>query len=402
MRDELVSIQAGWLIDGSGTGIKKNAQIICRNGVIEVIQKNRAPAAKRAKTTESIIDVSECTVLPGLIDSHVHLALLPNAHQHNRSYRPCTAADAVQQRISRHLMQNLAVGVVAVRDGGDSNAGALNYKKHQSGLAVNPVHMCAAGRACHRPGRYGHFIGRALLDNQRLADVVLQLEKAVDHIKIINSGLNSLTHFGRQTAPQFDIAEMKDAVQAARRRGFKVMVHANGTAPVEIAVAAGCDSIEHGFFMGKETMQRLADSGITWVPTVFTMKALRREMRAKGLAVDVVQRTLDHQMEQIQIAHDLGIPMALGTDAGSTGVEHGQAVIEEMRLFIDAGCRIEKAVQCASHNGAALLGLQGVGLLLKNMPATLIAVAGDPSHLPESLNQIELILIDGKQINSIY
>ena len=103
MRDELVSIQAGWLIDGSGAGIKKNAQIISRNGVIEVIQKNRVPTANHTKTTNSIIDVSECTVLPGLIDSHVHLALLPNTHQHNRSYRPCTTADAVQQRISRHL-----------------------------------------------------------------------------------------------------------------------------------------------------------------------------------------------------------------------------------------------------------------------------------------------------------
>ena len=131
------------------------------------------------------------------------------------------------------------------------------------------------------------------------------------------------------------------------------------------------------------------------------MKALRRGMQAQGDAVDVVQRTLDHQIEQIQIALDLGVPIGLGTDAGSTGVEHGQAVIEEMRLFIDAGCTIEKAVQCASHNGAALLGLQGVGLLRKNMPATLIAVQGDPSHLPESLNQIKLLLINGKQINEI-
>ena len=400
MRDEIVSIKAGWVIDGSGAGIKKNAQIISSNGVIQAIQKYRVPTANHTKTTDSVIDVSECTVLPGLIDSHVHLALLPKAHQPNRPHRSCTAADAVHQRIFGHLMQNLAVGVVAVRDGGDSDASALNYKKNQAGVEVNPIHMCAAGRAFYRPGRYGHFIGRALPNNSRLADVVLKSGKAVDHIKIINSGLNSLTHFGRQSAPQFDIDEMKAAVIAARRCGFKTMVHANGTQPVEIAIAANCDSIEHGFFMGKETMRRLAGSGITWVPTVFTMKALRRQVLAKGDAVDVVRKTLDHQIEQIQIALSLGVPIALGTDAGSTGVEHGQAVIEEMRLFIDAGCSIEKAVQYATHNGATLLGLQGVGLLRKNMSATLIAVKGDPSHLPESLNQIKLLFINGKKINT--
>ena len=85
---------------------------------------------------------------------------------------------------------------------------------------------------------------------------------------------------------------------------------------------------------------------------------------------------------------------------GSVGVEHGQAVIGEIRLLLDAGCTIEKAVQCASHNGARLLDLQRAGVLRNNMFATLIAVEGDPSHLPESLNHIKLILIRGKQIDS--
>lgn len=115
---------------------------------------------------------------------------------------------------------------------------------------------------------------------------------------------------------------------------------------------------------------------------------------------DAVQSKMRLGLENgtIQIASDLGVRIALGTDAGSAGVEHGQAVIEEMRLFLDAGYQIEKVVRCASHNGALLLGLPRVGQLKENMQATFIAVKGAPSQLPESLNQIEMIFYKGNQI----
>ena len=400
MRDEIAIIKAGWLIDGSGAAIQKDVQLTIENGMIRSIQKMAVPEAGRETTAGHFMDLSECTVLPGLIDCHVHLAMRSTTPRNNRPGLPTTRVHAVHDRIVENLKQYLAVGVLAVRDGGDSDASALSYKKNPPGFEVNPVHLCVAGKAWHRAGRYGDLLGRELSEKQTLADAILQEDKAVDHIKIINSDLNSLTHYGRQTAPQFDLDEIKAAVIAARRRGLKTMIHANGTAPVGIAVGAGCDSIEHGFFMGKENMQRMADNGTTWVPTAFTMQALRREVQAKGGDVDVVQRNLKHQIEQIQMALDLRVPIALGTDGGSTGVEHGKAVIREMRLLIDAGGSIEKVVQYASHNCALLLGLQRVGLLGKNMQATLIAVQGDPSHLPESLKQISLILIKGKQINS--
>ena len=400
MSHEKVIIKAGWLIDGSGAAVQKDVQFTLDNRVIRSIQKISGPASDLEKSPEPTIDLSECTVLPGLIDSHVHLAMLSGAHRNNFLESPDAGQKALNERIFQNLKQYLAVGVLAVRDGGDSGAYALKYKKNTPGFDDQLVHMCVTSRGRYRPGRYGLLIGCELSAEQTLADAVLQEDKAVDHVKIVNSGLNSLTQFGRQTEPQFDLDEMQAAVKAAQNRGLKTMVHANGKAPVQIAVDAGCDSVEHGFFMGKENMQRLVDSGTTWVPTAFTMKALQRQLKDRGDDADVVLRNLNHQIRQIQIAGDLGIPIALGTDAGSAGVEHGQAVIGEMRLFMEAGFSIEKVVQCASQNSALLLGLQGIGLLKKNMPATLIVVKGDPSHLPESLNQVELIIYKGKQIKS--
>jgi len=281
---------------------------------------------------------------------------------------------------------------------GDRLGSVLRYRTGPDRKDL-PVHVCAAGKALYRPGRYGQLIGSELPADRTLAEAVLEENKGIDHIKIVNSGLNSLTEFAKETAPQFDSAELKDAARAARQRGFKTMVHANGNLPVKIAVDAGCDSIEHGFFMGKNNMCRMAEKGITWVPTAFTMKALGDRMKYNGADTDVVRKNLEHQIRQIQTARETGVRIALGTDAGSAGVEHGQALVEEMRIFLDAGYPIESVVRCASHNGALLLGLTQAGQLKKNMPATFIAVKGPPSLLPESLKQIKMIYYKGKQIN---
>ena len=124
-----------------------------------------------------------------------------------------------------------------------------------------PVCVRAAGRAWHREGRYGRLIGRPPAEGLSVAEAIRQDGERGDHLKIVNSGLNSLTEYGRTTAPQFDLAEMSAAVKAAAERGLSVMVHANGEEPVRIAVMSGCRSVEHGFFMGRENLARMAEQG---------------------------------------------------------------------------------------------------------------------------------------------
>jgi imidazolonepropionase-like amidohydrolase len=192
---------------------------------------------------------------------------------------------------------------------------------------------------------------------------------------------------------------MTAAVRVARQRGFKTMVHANGKTPVKIALDAGCDSIEHGFFMGVENLHQMADSRTTWVPTAYTMLALKQRMKDRGQEMDVAQKNFDHQVEQIQMARELGVRIALGTDAGSAGVQHGQALVQEMRVYREAGFSVEQVVACATHNAAMLLELPEAGRLKPNMQASLIAVRGDPSQLPESLGAIEKLIYKGKQLN---
>ena len=399
MSDKTVILNVGWLIDGSGTPAQPAVRIRLQNGILRSFHKSTEAGPDSVKPGQSVLDLSACTLIPALVDSHVHLALPEIARQDPIDIDTSGESHRICRQIKHYLYQYVARGIMAVRDGGDAQNRVLRCKNHQD-IKGLPIQLKLAGMAWHKPGRYGRLIGRALAPQQSLAETILAASGEGDHIKIVNSGLNSLTVYHKETAPQFDLDEMTLAVQAARQRGLKTMVHANGKRAVKVALDAGCDSIEHGFFMGVENLRQMADSRTTWVPTAYTMQALKDQMARRGQAVNVVQQNLNHQIRQIQFGHELGVRIALGTDAGSAGVQHAQALINEMRLFKDAGLPIEKVVACATRNGARLMGLSEAGQIKKDLPAHFIAVKGDPLQLPQSLTMISLSFFNGKQIIS--
>jgi imidazolonepropionase-like amidohydrolase len=391
-------IFAGWLIDGSGGPIQKDILIEIKKGHIRDLSTASPDKIQSIDGHDlQLLDFRNCSVLPGLIDTHVHLAMSETDDPEFRRHQLNASYGEAKDRISAHLRDHLASGVVAVRDGGDKGGHALNYK--QKNMGKTPVCFQVAGQALHREGRYGGFLGRALPSHVSLADAIIADKKKTDHVKVFNSGINSLKQFGLETPPQFQLNEMLKAVQAADRRGLPVMVHANGQLPVKIALDSGCRSVEHGFFMGRGNLEKLTRRGVTWIPTACTMKAYSEQLRPNSPESEISRQTLDHQLEQIAEAHRLKASMALGTDAGSVGVRHGRAVLEELRLFSDAGLSIQETVRCATLNGARLLGLEKMGLLASGMEATLIAVNGKPEDLPDSLDNIEMILIKGFKVS---
>jgi imidazolonepropionase-like amidohydrolase len=260
-----------------------------------------------------------------------------------------------------------------------------------------PVRVKTTGRAWKQENRYGSLIGRNPAENESLVDGFMRETDGADWVKLVNSGLNSLKTYGRETVSQFSAEEIGRLVEAAGGQGKKVMVHANGVLPVEGALRAGCHSIEHGFFMGRKNMELMAEKGAVWVPTVFTMKAYGENCRAAGGDADikVIRKNLEHQIGQMALARELGVTIALGTDSGSLGVLHGESVVEEMKLLKKAGFTLPEIVQCATGNGARLLGIEEFGLLRKGKPATFLVSRGTPGQLPRKLAYLENIYIDG-------
>jgi imidazolonepropionase-like amidohydrolase len=392
-------ILAGWLIDGTGGSIRSNILIHIEDGVIASLKKVRSdePAAIHMQ----VLDLSHCTILPALVDCHVHLTMSGTVNEEYRKRQLGFTFEQARSAIADHLLEHLAHGVLAVRDGGDSAAYTLRYKKERTLHDKSPVHVKAAGKAWHSRGRYGRLIGVPPSDGCTLAHCIASQKEKPDHIKIINSGLNSLTNFGKETPPQFTQDDLDAAVQTGRRFRLDTMVHANGRVPVRMAVEAGCRSIEHGFFMGRENIERMAELQVFWVPTAFSMKAYSRELAPGSVESEVSVRNLDHQLEQIAYARHLGAPVVIGTDSGGLGIHHGRSFVEELKLLMEAGFSLEDGIRCGSFDGARLLGLDHeLGSLKKGMPATFLAARGTPSDLPESLLDPERVYVRGKLISS--
>ena len=392
MKTKKIRIRAGWLIDGTGAPTRRNVILKIENGIIQSLSDSQFYNVDQ----DDIADFSASTIIPGLIDSHVHLCMSGTDDQKIRQKQlKSTFADA-EHVISAHLRQSFLSGVLAVRDGGDYGAYALRYKKERPDKKKSIVEIKTAGRAWRNHGRYGRFIGRTPSQYKTLAEEILYMDKSIDHVKIINSGLNSLKEFGKETPPQFNPDDLKDAVNAASSLGLKVMVHANGRLPVKIAIEAGCASIEHGFFMGGKNLGRMAEKKITWVPTACTMKAYAEYLSKDRINQDSIEakiskKTLEDQIRQLAMAKALGVTVAVGTDSGSPGVHHGSSIIEELKLFMQAGFSLEETLKASVLNGAALIGLNKTGPIIKGNKASFIVVDGPPAGLSESLKNIKAV-----------
>jgi imidazolonepropionase-like amidohydrolase len=404
------SILAGWMVDGRGGPVREKVLISLHNGTIAEIEA----AGPEKVSVQHLRDFSDCTLLPGLLDAHIHLFMSATENLDVRKRQLTLPYDDVKGGIDKRLGDLMTWGVVACRDGGDRHAYTMRYQREELHRGVFPVQVRVAGTAWHQRGRYGKMIGKSSNGSDTLCQSIKKKIGSGDHIKIVNSGLNSLIHFGNETSPQFDLKTLTAAVTLGKRHGRKTMVHANGRKPVEIALKAGCHSIEHGFFMGKENLKRMADLQIAWVPTAITMKAYHDTLRRRsthrdqcldehpskvqmGQMAQVAEKNLDHQLEQIHQARKLGVTIALGTDAGSVGVHHGRSVGEEMQLFMRAGYSVPEAIQCATQNNAQLLNLDDYGVIARGSLATFIAVSGPPCDLPDSLDRIVSMYILGSE-----
>ncbi len=401
MTSTTMAYRVGWLIDGTGKPAVENRIVTVDGSRIQAILAPGDPQPAGM----TIIDWPNCTVFPALIDSHVHLVMSGSTELSIRQAQLKRLYTDSLKTIGEHLRQHLACGVLAVRDGGDHNGDILRYKRDTAAHPPTLVTIASAGRARNAPGRYGKLIGIPVEAGMTLVQSAFGTNQQRDHLKLVNSGLNSLTQFGVETQPQFSENELATAVAAARRRGQPTMVHANGYLPVKLAVDAGCASIEHGFFMGRENICRMADHGVVWVPTAVTMKAYGDYLKAQGHRSDgsfaeVSLKNLEHQLEQIAIARQLGVTLAVGTDAGSPGVHHGQSLKEELQLFVAAGFSVEGAIRCASRNGALLMGLPERGKIAPGMRADFMAVEASPEHVPDALHQIVHRVVEGRVIDS--
>ena len=255
------------------------------------------------------------------------------------------AAGRVDARSSSSpLAEDLcSVGVATVRDAGDKHgvglALAAEAKTRLGELAITPW-IDSPGAAIHHRGRYGSFMGEPIEDHASPADcVAARVAAGADRIKLLVSGIINFKA-GRVTAPpQMPIAEVAALVEAARHHGRQTFAHASGTDGVENAIEGGVTTVEHGFFITEDQLARMRDRQIAWVPTFAPVQLQIDHAGTLGWSDEVVghlQRIIDGHQQMLCRAHEMGVRIVAGSDAGSCGVPHGIGFLQEL-------CHMERA-----------------------------------------------------------
>ncbi len=333
-----------------------------------------------------VIDLGDTTLMPGLIDAHVHLFLHPGAEDLQ------TVEESVPQRTITATLQardDLMAGFTAERDMGTEGAGSADTAVRNAinnGLIPGP-RLRISGNAIDILGGHEdaihynpaqHVLSNATYANSisEIVEVIReQYKEGADFTKMYETGRDQLRD-GRFTTPyQFSEAELAAAVQEAARTGKQVAVHATGEPGTLYAAQAGVVSVDHAFQLSDETMRLMREKQIFAVPT-FTIIEYFADHSATPSAGARERQMLDFHAAEFRKQLAAAVPMAVGSDVGP--FPHGMQA-RELELMVKYGMKPLTALQADMINGAKLLGWPDqIGQLKPGFYADIIAVPGDP------------------------
>jgi imidazolonepropionase-like amidohydrolase len=389
-----ITVCAGRLFDGFTAVTGEHIEIAIEGGLIKDVRSRPHMPVRASMADTDILDLREYTVLPGMIDCHVHLAL--DGKDFNKALAQWTQEDLLRDRIRTDLANTLSAGIVAVRDGGDrENIGLAIRAEVRRGILPGPI-IRAAGTALVKEGNYGSFLGPGLTGKKIRAAVKKTAKRGVDQIKVLVSGVVSFKKYSRVGGLQFEEGELEEIVTTARNLGIKVMAHASSDEAVRLAVRAGVNSVEHGYFISRSSLEAMAAAEIPWIPTLVPVASQirgRLKERYSHEEREVIQKTLLRQQRMVRAAVETGVKLGAGTDAGAGGVLHGKGYLDELLLLEESGLSREEVLRAATSSGSSILGLEKeMGMVRPGCPPYLIAVRGNPLDDLNSLRNVAFMI----------
>jgi imidazolonepropionase-like amidohydrolase len=313
-----------------------------------------------------IIDLGDCTLLPGLIDAHIHLFLHPGAE--GAGSADTAVRDAIDSGLIPGPRLRISGNAIDILGGHED---AINYNPDQ------------------------HVLPNATLANNasELVTVIrAQIKEGADFIKIYETGKNSFLDGKFSTPFQYTEAELRAAVAEAARLGKRIAVHATGEPGGLFAARAGVVSIDHAWQLSDETFLLLHDKQIFAVPT-FTISEYFAEHAASPGESAAQRAKLEYHAREFRRQIAAGVPMAVGSDVGP--FPHGTQA-REFELMVKYGMKPLAVLQAGTLNGARLLGWQGqMGALKPGYFADVIAVPGDPQSDISVLSKVSFVMKAG-------
>jgi imidazolonepropionase-like amidohydrolase len=397
-------LHCGKLIDVTkGQVLNEYSVIVEGNKIVDILAGYAKPSG-----TDKVIDLKNRTILPGLIDCHVHMEheTSPTRYQETFTYNP---ADYAFQSVV-FAERTLRAGFTTVRDLGGSGVN-ISLRNAINKKLIRGPRIYTAGKSIATTG--GHADPTNGYRNDLMGDpgpeagvangpdecrkaVRQRYKEGSDLIKITASGgVLSVAKSGEN--PQFTEEEIKAIVETARDYGFKIAAHCHGAEAMKRAIRAGVNSIEHGTFMDEDVMQLMKQHGTYFVPTITAGKSVADSAKKPGYFPALVAPKALAIGPKIQgtfaKAYKAGVKIAFGTDAGVYA--HGKNWLE-LVFMTEAGMPAMEAIQSATVSAADLIGVADkIGSIEKGKLADIIAIDGDPIKDIQAMGRVTFVMKEG-------
>jgi len=397
-------IHCGKLIDTKKGKVLKEMTIIVADNKISAVEKGyQYPES----SGDSLIDLKDRTVLPGLIDMHVHLEIQMSPTRYLEKFTKNTADIAYES--VKYASTTLLAGFTTVRDLGGSGVNISLRKAIEKGI-INGPRIITAGKSIATTGGHADPTNGYRKDlmgdpgpKEGVVNGVEDARKAVrqrykngaDMIKITaTGGVLSVAKNGQN--PQFTIEEIKAICETAKDYDMHVAAHAHGDEGMRRAILGGVKTIEHGTLMSEETMDLMIENDVYYVPTITAGKEVTDKAKIKGYYPEIIVPKALEIGPKIQVtfgkAYKKGVKIAFGTDAGV--FPHGLNA-KEFGYMVEVGMPEMKAIQSATVVNAEVLKIDHIGEIAVGKFADIIAVENDPTEDIKTLENVIFVMKNG-------
>lgn len=404
-RRRALRIRVGRLLDGTGSPAVEGAALLVVDDRIAAV----GPDAAVARPEDAAqLELPDGTALPGLIDSHVHVALPPTVDPLG-SLNAETDDDLVVRGVAAGERM-VRAGITTAYDCGARGMTAYRIRDAIGrSLALGP-RLLVSGRPVTQRGGHCHFFGGEADGVAGVRDLVRRLldEEGADGIKIMATG-GGLTPGTDSRHASYSLEELAAAVDEAHRLGKRVTSHAHGVPGIDNASKAGIDSIQHCTMLGMdwewafdESVARgMVERGTRAIPTISagTRYEVETGNDINKLQPNPGRTTRADYWANARALHDIGVTLVPGTDVGINFTDFGEDLFLELEAWVGIGLDPAHVIHCATGRAAWHLGVDGAtGTLRPGMQADILVVEGAPDRDISDLRRTAIVFKDGRRI----